>query len=399
MTLYQSIYAALEGPVISTHSHHLKDHEMTGMTLHRMVQRTYVNWMAGGGLAEDTPEARAIFLEKLRPNSYAYWLKQALEAIYGEGEPLTLATWDAYDARIRAAYEDPEHHLRLLRDTCGYAAIVLDKYESPGCANGHPDLFRPTLRMDSLFHGYDRSKDHNGVAPQDHAFPVTDGMTLADYLAQFEPFIRRRMGEDPISALKIALAYERDLTFEPLDYAAAERAFLAEAPAPEDIRAFHAVVMDKIMQCAEAVGLPVQIHTGLASLRDTRAMELYPIISRYPNVKFDLFHASFPWTDDILALAHNYTHVYVDLCWLPLISTTRAITFIREALEVTDATRLIWGCDTWTSEESYGALLAARHTLSRALAAMVEDGCLTEAEACTLGRRILYDNAKALFGF
>ena len=87
----------------------------------------------------------------------------------------------------------------------------------------------------------------------------------------------------------------------------------------------------------------------------------------------------------------------MDLCWLPIISTTRAIAFIKEALEVTDAERILWGCDTWTSEESYGAVLAGRYCLARALGELVDEGRFDMAYAKRLGVNILYKNAKALF--
>lgn len=68
--------------------------------------------------------------------------------------------------------------------------------------------------------------------------------------------------------------------------------------------------------------------------------------------------------DDLLGLLHSYSNVYADLCWLPLISTSAAKRFLREALEIGGSNRILWGCDTWTSEESYGAVLAFRRVVS-----------------------------------
>ena len=67
-------------------------------------------------------------------------------------------------------------------------------------------------------------------------------------------------------------------------------------------------------------------------------------------------------------------------------------------LDVTTADKLMWGCDTWTPEESYGALLAMRDVLSRALADRIDLGLCDLEGAKDLIGRILSRNAAALFG-
>ena len=398
----ESIAAQLEAylgacPVTNTHSHHLKDAEFEDVSLFGLVSRSYVNWIMDE-FHEDGAEARAHFLVKHRCNSYASWLIRAIEALYPVGQPLSLETWDAYDAAIRAAYGDPQHHLRLLTERCGYHAVILDKYDDPGSDNGHPALFKPTLRCDPFFSGYDPAlRSHDGVSPYD-VIPYAAGMTLGDYVAQLRSHIATARQERGIIALKIGMAYERPLDFTRREAHEAERAFLNPAATAGEIRAFQDYVMYALAGFAAEMELPIQIHTGLGQLRGTNAMALCELIETNPAVRFDLFHGSYPWTDDILALAHNFNRVYVDLCWLPIISTSRAIAFTKEALEVTDAGRILWGCDTWTSEESYGALLAGRYCVARALAEMVAEGRFDLAYAETLGENILGGNARRLFG-
>lgn len=52
------------------------------------------------------------------------------------------------------------------------------------------------------------------------------------------------------------------------------------------------------------------------------------------GVKFLYDHSYCNWMDDLLGLLHSYSNVYADLCWLPLISTSAAKRFLREALEI-----------------------------------------------------------------
>jgi predicted TIM-barrel fold metal-dependent hydrolase len=88
------------------------------------------------------------------------------------------------------------------------------------------------------------------------------------------------------------------------------------------------------------------------------------LIRANPATKFSLMHASFPWCGDILAYLDMFTNVYADVAWLPLLSPTAAEYVINQLIEVGTSERIVWGCDTWTSEESYGARLAMNEVLA-----------------------------------
>jgi predicted TIM-barrel fold metal-dependent hydrolase len=120
---------------------------------------------------------------------------------------------------------------------------------------------------------------------------------------------------------------------------------------------------------------------------------------KFPEVRFVLFHGGYPWIDDLLALVHNYPNVYADLCWLPIISPSAAERALHELVEVGTADKLMWGCDTWSSEESYGALLAFRHTLAKVLSSKIEDGYFSLEDAKAISVRVMRGNAAELFGF
>ena len=104
------------------------------------------------------------------------------------------------------------------------------------------------------------------------------------------------------------------------------------------------------------------------------------------GVKFLYDHSYCNWMDDLLGLLHSYSNVYADFCWLPLISTSAAKRFLREALEIGGSNRILWGCDTWTSEESYGAVLAFRRVVSEVLSEMCQEGSAVKRPAIRLDR-------------
>jgi predicted TIM-barrel fold metal-dependent hydrolase len=109
-------------------------------------------------------------------------------------------------------------------------------------------------------------------------------------------------------------------------------------------------------------------------------------------------HGSYPWIGDIAGLTHNYPNVWADICWLPLISSAAAYSLLHELIDVCDANRVVWGCDTWTGEESYGARLAFLDVLSRVLYERVEAGLLNEHDARHYAKAIMHDNAERLLG-
>ena len=129
----------------------------------------------------------------------------------------------------------------------------------------------------------------------------------------------------------------------------------------------------------------------------TNANQLREAIEANPETSFCLFHGSYPWTQDIVGLVHSYPNVYADLCWLPLISPSSCKHLVKELVEVGTAGTMMWGCDTWTGEESYGALLAVRDVLSQSFADLVAERYMTLRDAENFISRILCDNPRKLF--
>ena len=96
-------------------------------------------------------------------------------------------------------------------------------------------------------------------------------------------------------------------------------------------------------------------------------------------------------------LVNKYPNVYPDLSWLPLISTRSAITMLHELIERASLERIFWGCDTWTAEESFGALLAFRHVLAATLAEKVIEGYFTRDDALQIIDAILFKNPQCFY--
>ena len=200
-------------------------------------------------------------------------------------------------------------------------------------------------------------------------------------------------------ALKIALAYERDLHFEKVTQEQAERVFRVKESdiTQEDIRYFQNYLFWKICEIAAELSLPLQCHTGMGQITNTNILQLNDVIKSNPETKFVLLHCGFPWLDDLFPMVDGYQNVYPDLTWVPLLSYTASNRVLHQLIEMSQIDKICWGCDTWTVEESYGSLLAFRFSLCRVLTEKIEDGYLSVSNAKDIIDKILFDNAGKLY--
>ena len=385
--------AILQERIVNVHSHHRPDAFHAALTLQTLLENSYVGWCTPSVPDGTRREEVDAWLRAVRTRGYFVWLQRALQTLYALDAPLSFDSWPAYDAAIRSAHADPDWHLRAMGETCGYETVFLDAFWNPGDDNGNPELFRPAFRVNSFFVAYDPAvSDHNGNNAQRqlgvHASDLEELIALLD-----GELARRHALGAPV--IKCALAYDRSLHFSAPNWACARRAMQPD-PAPEEISAFQDVLFHHICEKSAELRMPLQIHTGLGLMHDSRALALRDAIAAHPETTFILMHGSYPWTADVAGLTHSYSNVWADLCWLPLISAAAAERALSELMDVCNADRMVWGCDTWTCEESYGAKLAMTHVLGRVLSARVEANLMSEADALPFARMLLRENAKAL---
>jgi len=397
---YQELLDFMSGVrAISTHSHHLPDdHFEEDFGLKKLIDKTYSSWC--GFELGSTDEEHEVFINSLRHRSFFFWLEKALKELYGIPEDLSADSFALFDGKVREAHEkDKGRHIRLLKEACNFDKVILDAYWGPGSDNGHPELFKSTFRIDSYMLSYDKEKtdhdDTNAFLMFGEEFESPD--SVLDHIEK--KLIEGK--EKSVVSIKCASAYSRGVDFDLSTKERARKVFEVsrEIRTEEDEKAFQDYLFHGVCELAGGLNLPFQVHTGLGLLDKTNAIRLLPAIQNHPDTKFVLFHGGYPWSDDVLGLVHYYPRqVYPDLCWLPLISPERAIAFVSESVEIVQRGAVCWGCDAWASEESYGAVLAARHILAKAFSAKIEEGYFSFSDACAYIQGILRDNAKTLYG-
>lgn len=158
------------------------------------------------------------------------------------------------------------------------------------------------------------------------------------------------------------------------------------------------------VELATEHNLPFKLHTGYYAGHSRMPVDripagnLCPLLARYPNARFVLMHISYPYSDELIAIAKHYPNVWVDLCWAWSIDPYSSVDFVRRFLHAAPSNKLFaFGGDTGSPTNSVAYSIQARRWLTRALEAEVAEGLLTEQEAIGVAHRIMRDNQYMCF--
>lgn len=229
--------------------------------------------------------------------------------------------------------------------------------------------------------------------------------------------------KDKIVGVKIGLAYNRTLYFEKTSFSKAEKAFneiykvktfkwvdLAggskQAPTAvrlEELKPMQDYLIHRIIEEAEKHNLPIQIHTGIQEgnenvITNSNPTHLINLFMEYTNARFDIFHGGWPYCDELGCLAKNFPNVYIDMCWMHIISPSRSRTALSDWLDEVPANKIMgFGGDYIFVEGVYGHSVIARDNIARVLASKVEDKVYAIEQAKKYATWLLRENPKNLF--
>lgn len=383
-------------PVVSSHEHHLEGPEQGGLTLDGILRHSYVGWCS---LPEsNTVKARARWLDSIRTNTYFIWLERAICSLYGF-EEISAENWERVSECIQGKHQDAGWHWTILQQHAGYQRFIQDSYWRTGDVQSKPELVSSAYRMDSWMACFGpECRDHDGNNPRSFISGTMDSLDAFEAALRADILAKR----SDVVAFKCAAAYERAIRFDRPSKSDAERVFgRRTGDVNQSEKAlFGDYIFHLFLDYAREWALPVQVHTGLAWLPGSSPMLLQPAIAQNPDVKFVLFHGGFPWSGEVAALAHNHSNVYLDMNWLPLVSTSAAVAALHTFLDIIpDAGHIAWGGDAWTSEESLGAIMAFRHVVAQVLSEKHATSLFRARDVECIARKLMYENAANLYGF
>ena len=425
-SLEDSLSAAIDAiPLVNTHEHIIPEEERVGSHIdfftlagHYAINDTISAGLSGDDLKlvrdEQAPlqrrwQAFEPHWRNARFTGYGQALRIAIRDIY-EAEEISGDTVGLINDRILAKnkpglYED----VLIRRSKIVYS--VLDDYWNPA-----------PVRPDPRFFVYARKFDRF-VTPQSAA-DVRALEKLTDVSISHLRGLKRAMErsfEQSLEAgmvnVKSTLAYNREIHYAVIPEAEAEREMQHllkdERPIPAGFRnqverpyrRLEDHMFHYLIQLAEAHKIPVQIHTGLHAgngnfIENSKPTHLTNLFFLYQQVKFDLFHVSYPYQGELSVLAKIFPNVFVDFCWAHIISGSLSRRTLHEMLETVPANKIFgYGGDYRYPELSYAHAKLARQNTARVMAEKVAEGFFTEAEAVGVARMILHDNPNRMFGW
>lgn len=148
---------------------------------------------------------------------------------------------------------------------------------------------------------------------------------------------------------------------------------------------------------------PFQFHTGLGDadidLLDANPACLQELIKNFPTVPIVLLHSSYPYTREAGYLATVYKNCYLDIGEVfPMVSRDGQEQILRQALELTPWSKLLWSTDGHFFPETFWlANLQGREALERVVCEYVEREDLDIPQATKFVQDFFFENSNRLY--
>jgi hypothetical protein len=352
--------------------------------------------------------------EKIKNTGYSRCMEIAARDLYGV-DGINSETYKQLSRKMMDRNREGLYKW-VLKEKAGIDICILDTLTHDYQVDS--DLFVPVLRV-SEYSSPMNKKDLELLGKQ-FGNPIHN---LGDYINLVKGRFDALKGK--VAAVKIALAYNRSLHFEKRTYSEAEESLnkmyktkgfhrvpiadteysetILDGPGKEELLPLQDYLVHLTIQEASRRGLPIQIHTGLHEgnqniVSNSNPELLVNLFLEYGDAKFDIFHGSWPYSSQLSALAKNFQNVYIDMCWMHIISPSRARSALDEWLDEVPVNKIMgFGGDYLCVEGSYGHSVMARENVAKVLARKVDDGIYDIDEAKKYATWILRDNPKNLF--
>ena len=337
-------------------------------------------------------------LDKARNVSYWRHNIVAYRTLFGlRAEELTDRNWRALNARIKRKTAQPDWYRHVTEDRCRLRTQVRNV---PWFEDWEPRYFTATLRMEDALRLHDAKTRKSLEANRNTS--ITSLRSLKDALAGLtEDYVARGA-----RGIKLAHAYWRTLHSEPVAEAVAGRilakALRGRALAPDEVKRLQDHIIFFLADMAADMGLVFQIHTGVQGnwghIPDSDPLGLLELVNSHRSVRFDLFHAGYPYSRQLGMMGKHYPNVWLNMCWMYVITMEGSRRALAEWIDLVPGHRLLgFGSDVPLPELIYSHLVMARSCLADVLADKMADDFLSEACVLDLAQMMLHGNAVALY--
>ena len=353
------------------------------------------------GCADDAARWSRLRGVLARARNVSYWRHNVVtyQGLFDlAADDVTDDNWAALNARIVERTGAPDWYDHVTRERCN---LITQVRNVPWYETWEPEYFTAVLRMEPALRLHDPEvrrglQSHLGRELGDLA---SARRALADLVAGYA-------GRGAIG-IKLAHAYTRSLRHErvPEEQAAPlyARAAAGETLTAGEVTALQDHIVWYLTGLCADTGLIFQIHTGMQGnwghVPDSNPLDLLELIRAHRGVRFDLFHAGYPYARELGVVGKHYPNVWLNACWIYLITMAGSRQILSEWIDLVPAERLLgFGSDVQWPELVYGHLVMARACLADVLAEKVQRDFLSAAAASDLMRLLLRDAPVALYG-
>ncbi len=241
---------------------------------------------------------------------------------------------------------------------------------------------------------------------------------LPPTLAEFEQkvvvplLVRQHNAGAP--AIKFEVAYLRSLDFATPDSIRAAAIYARYAgggtPSADEVKVLSDMLFRDVAREAGKIGMAVHLHSldlfgGYYKAEGARPGLLEPVFndSTLRGTKFVLIHGGWPQVGETEAMLAK-PNVYADISMMDLVLSPGELAQVLRSWLMRWPDKVLFGSDAFEGgpDQTWGmgawvASSTARRALGMALTGMVRDGDITMARARVLARKVLRDNAVALY--
>jgi hypothetical protein len=317
-----------------------------------------------------------------------------------------------------------------------YFSNILDKLNiEQGVANRammadylDPKRFPWVFFADSFMWPFDNQRERARNRDQEVYIPLQEKMLhrwmqqenvdrLPPDFAGYLTFISRVLEDNQKKggiAMKFEVAYFRSTKFGDPTREQAEdvyqRFVSGGIPSEQEYRTFQDYIFRYLVREGGRLHLPVHIHSAVGigdyfNLSESNIMNLENVLRdpRYSGTVFVMIHGGYPYEHQAIWLA-AMQNVFLDTSLMELDMYPSEYKHVLKEFLETFPDKITFGTDSFPYNQTLGAeesywlgVQSARSALAAALAEMISEGEVTEAQALQLAHGYLHDNAVGIY--
>lgn len=351
--------------------------------------------------------------------------KELFDYPYSDNSPEHLKWLVAKKAELRQKYPGYRYFDRIL-DKLNVETMMANRVSMGNYLD--PKRFRWVFFVDSFLFPFDNTELIHSNIDEGVYIPLQEkklknelhqaGLpalpaSFRDYLAFVSKILELNRASGGVS-IKFEIAYFRSLRFEdPPEPAAAaiyDKYRAGGSPAAAEHAVFEDYLFRYLLREARRLHLAVQIHTAVGagdfySVSKGNVLNLENILRdpRYDNVNFVLLHGGYPFQEQAIWLAAR-RNVFLDSSLMGIYLYPADLKTILRHWLLLYPDQVVFGSDAFPFNEAVGAeesdwlgIESARTALAAALAEMILNHEVTEAEASHFAHGYLHDNAVRIY--